>query len=165
MDMILSLLEKNARLTPREIGVMLGMNEADVAAKISEYEKSGVILGYGALINWDKTDREYVTAMIELKITPQRELGFDRVAERIYNYPEVQSLYLVSGGFDLCVVIEGKTMREVAFFVAEKLAQRVLRAASVFIYFHLFLLSSLRYPRYFLLFLARTGSRNRGIRF
>ena len=86
-------------------------------------------------IDWEKTGREDVTALIELKITPQRDLGFDRVAERIYNYPEVQSLYLMSGGFDLCVVIEGRTMREVALFVAEKLApmESVISTATHFV--------------------------------
>ena len=81
-----------------------------------------MILGYKALIDWDKTDKEHVSALIELKITPQRDRGYDHVAQKIYNYPEVESLYLMSGSFDLAVLIEGKTMREVALFVAEKLA-------------------------------------------
>ena len=89
---------------------------------IDGYENDGVILGYRTVIDWDKTNAEYVTAMIELKTTPQRGHGYDHVAEKIYNYPEVESLYLMSGGFDLAVFIKGKTMREVAFFVAEKLA-------------------------------------------
>ena len=94
----------------------------DIKKFIEQNEKDGVILGYKTMIDWDKTDREYVTALIEVKITPQRDRGFDRVAEIIYNYPEVQSLYLMSGAYDLCVLIEGKTMREVAYFVAQKLA-------------------------------------------
>jgi len=89
---------------------------------IEEYEKSGVILGYKAIVDWDKTDREYATALIELKVTPQYNRGFDAIAERIYNYPEVQSVYLMSGSYDLCVILEGKTIREVALFVAQRLA-------------------------------------------
>ena len=119
---ILELLEKDARLTPREIAVMLEKEEGDIKRMVSEMEKEGIVLGYRTIIDWDKTDKEYVSALIELKITPQRDRGFDRVAEKIYNYPEVESLYLMSGGFDLAVLIEGKTMREVAYFVANKLA-------------------------------------------
>ena len=119
---VLELLEKDARLTPREIAVMLEKEEGDIKKMVAEMEKDGVVLGYRTIIDWDKTDKEYVSALIELKITPQRDRGFDRVAERIYNFPEVESLYLMSGGFDLCVMIEGKTMREVAYFVANKLA-------------------------------------------
>jgi DNA-binding Lrp family transcriptional regulator len=119
---VLELLEKDARLTPREIAVMLEKEEGDIKKMVAELEKDGVVLGYRTIIDWDKTDKEYVSALIELKITPQRDRGFDRVAEKIYNYPEVESLYLMSGGFDLCVIIEGKTMREVAYFVANKLA-------------------------------------------
>jgi len=85
-------------------------------------EKDGVILGYKALVDWDKTDKEYVTALIELKVTPQRDGGFAKTAERITNYPEVKSMYLMSGAYDYCVIIEGRTMKEVALFVAEKLA-------------------------------------------
>ena len=119
---VLELLERDARLTPREIAVMLEKEEGDIKKMVAEMEKDGVVLGYRTIIDWDKTDKEYVSALIELKITPQRDRGFDRVAERIYNFPEVESLYLMSGGFDLCVIIEGKTMREVAYFVANKLA-------------------------------------------
>ena len=135
MNELLKLLEKDARLTPEMLAAMLDKEVGDVRAMIDEYEKNGTIVGYNALIDWEKTNREYVTALIELKITPQRDLGFDRVAERIYNYNEVQSLYLMSGGFDLCVVIEGKTMREVALFVAEKLApmESVISTATHFV--------------------------------
>lgn len=135
MNELLKLLEKDARLTPEMLAAMLDKEVGDVKSMIDEYEKNGTIVGYNALIDWEKTDREYVTALIELKITPQRDLGFDRVAERIYNYNEVQSLYLMSGGFDLCVVIEGKTMREVALFVAEKLApmESVISTATHFV--------------------------------
>ena len=135
MNELLKLLEKDARLTPEMLAAMLDKESGDIRKMIDEYEKNGTIVGYNALIDWEKTDREYVTALIELKITPQRDLGFDRVAERIYNYNEVQSLYLMSGGFDLCVVIEGKTMREVALFVAEKLApmESVISTATHFV--------------------------------
>ncbi len=119
---LLKLLENDARLSHEQIALMLGKEVGDIKKMIEEYEKEGVILGYHTEIDWDKTNREYVSAMIELKITPQRDKGFDHIAEKIYNYPEVESLYLMSGGFDLAVFIKGKTMREVAFFVAEKLS-------------------------------------------
>ena len=122
MEKILELLESDSRLTPEQIALMCDKEVGDIRLFIEENEKNGVILGYKTIIDWDKTDREYVNALIELKITPQRDRGFDRVAERIYNYPEVQSLYLMSGSFDLAVLLEGKTMKEVAYFVARKLA-------------------------------------------
>ena len=122
MDQFLKILEDNANLTPEQLAVMCNKEVGDIKKFIEQNEKDGVILGYKTMIDWDKTDREYVTALIEVKITPQRDRGFDRVAEIIYNYPEVQSLYLMSGSYDLCVLIEGKTMREVAYFVAQKLA-------------------------------------------
>ena len=119
---LLQLLENDSRLTPEQLAVMLDKEVVDIKKIIKTYEKDGVILGYKTLVDWDKTDREYVTALIELKVAPQRDRGFDKVAEKIYNYPEVQSLYLMSGSFDLAVFIEGRTMKEVAFFVAQKLA-------------------------------------------
>ena len=122
MDKILKCLEDDARLTAEQLAVMCQKEVSDVKDRIKQYEKDGKILAYKAIIDWDKTDREYVSAIIEVKITPQRDRGFDKIAEKIYNYPEVQSLYLMSGGYDLCVLIEGKTMKEVAFFVAQKLA-------------------------------------------
>ena len=122
MNELLKILEENATLTPEQLSVMLNKKTGDIRKQIEEYEKEGVILGYQTLIDWDKTDREYVTAVIEVKIMPQRDRGFDKIAERIYNYPEVKSLYLMSGAFDLCVILEGRTMREVAYFVAQKLA-------------------------------------------
>ena len=135
MDKILKLLEENANLTPEQLAVLCQKEEGDIKRMIDQYEKDGVILGYKTLIDWDKTDREYVSALIEVKITPQRDRGFDRVAERIYNFPEVQSLYLMSGGYDLAVLIEGKTMREVAYFVAQKLAtiEDVISTATHFV--------------------------------
>ena len=135
MDKILKLLEDNATLTPEQLAVMCKKEVGDIKKIIEQYEKDGVILGYKTMIDWDKTDREYVSAMIEVKITPQRDRGYDRVAERIYNYPEVQSLYLMSGSYDLAVQIEGKTMKEVAYFVAQKLApiEDVISTATHFV--------------------------------
>ena len=122
MNNILEFLEKDARLTPAQIAVMTQSDEGDIKKAIKEFEENGTILGYQALIDWDKTDREYVNALIEVKVMPQRDDGFDKIAEKIYNYPEIKALYLMSGGFDFTVLIEGKTMKEVAYFVARKLA-------------------------------------------
>ena len=135
MNTILRLLEEDSRLTPEQIALMCDKEVGDIRQMIDDYERDGVILGYQALIDWDKTDREYVSALIEIKIAPQRDHGFDTVAEKIYNYPEVQSLYLMSGGFDLAVIIEGRTMKEVAYFVARKLAtiQDVIATATHFV--------------------------------
>ena len=119
---ILKLLENDARLTPAQIAVMLDLDVETVKKEIAAFEKDGTILGYKAIIDWEKTDRESVSAMIEVKLTPHRDSGFDRVAEKIYNYPEVQSVQLMAGGYDLSVLIEGKTMKEVALFVSQKLA-------------------------------------------
>lgn len=122
MDQILQLLEKDCRLTPEQLALKTGRDAEEIKATMRKLENEGVILGYKALIDWDKTDREYVSAVIELKIAPQRDRGFDRIAEKLINYPEVQSVHLMSGGFDLMLIIEGKTMKEVAFFVSFKLA-------------------------------------------
>lgn len=122
MEEILEIMEKDSRITADEIAVMTGRDVQAVKDAISKMEQDGTILGYGTVVNWEKTGRESVTAMIEIKVIPQRGRGFDKVAERIYRYPEVKSVYLVSGGFDLAVIIEGKTLNEVAYFVAEKLA-------------------------------------------
>ena len=122
MDKLLTLLENDSTLTSAQIAAMLDKEEGDIKKAIAAYEKDGVILGYKTLIDWDKTDREYVSAMIELKVIPERVGGFDKVAEKIYKYPEVQSVYLMSGGFDLALIIEGRTLKEVATFVAQKLA-------------------------------------------
>ena len=119
---ILKMLEKNSRIELKDIAVMLGESEIEVANEIARMEKENIICGYHTLINWDNTTEEKVTALIEVKVTPQRGLGFDKVAERIYNYPEVEAVYLMSGGFDFTVFIEGKTMKEVAMFVSNKLA-------------------------------------------
>ncbi len=119
---LLHLLESDSRLTAQQIAVMLDKEEGEIRELIREYEQKGIILGYTTLVDWDRTDYESVSAIIELKVSPQQRRGFDSVAEKIYNYPEVKSLYLVSGGFDLAVVIEGKTLKEVALFVAQKLS-------------------------------------------
>ena len=121
-DEILKLLENDARLTDKQLAIMLEKDEDDIKKAIKELEESGTIVGYKTIVDWEKTERESVTAMIEVKLTPQRDRGFDRVAEKIYNYPEVKSLYLMSGGFDFVVMLEGKTMKEIAYFVAQKLA-------------------------------------------
>jgi len=121
-EKILTFIEKNSRVDLKDLAIMLGVDEVSVANEIAEMEKEGIICGYHTLIDWDKTGEEKVTALIEVKVTPQRGLGFDKVAERIYNYAEVDSVYLISGGFDFMVMIEGKTMRGVAQFVSDKLS-------------------------------------------
>ena len=121
-NQILKLLEGDAKLTPEQLSVMLDAPLEKIIESISELEANGTILGYKAVVDWEKTDKESVSAMIDVKLTPQRGKGYDRVAEKIYNYPEVKSVYLMSGAYDLSVLIEGKTMKEVAFFVSQKLA-------------------------------------------
>ena len=123
MEEILNILDKEkGNVSRAKIAQMLGMEEKEVADKIEKMEKENVIVGYKTILNWDKTDKDVVVALIELRITPQRGEGFDKVAERIYKYPQVKSLYLMSGAYDLAVTIEGKSMKEVALFVAQKLA-------------------------------------------
>lgn len=123
MEDILKILDNNSnKVNPANIANMLGISEQKVNERIAALEKAKIIVGYKTIIDWDKTDNEFVTALIELRMTPQRGEGFDKIAERIYKYPQVKSVYLMSGGFDLAVFIEGKTMKEVALFVAEKLA-------------------------------------------
>lgn len=119
---ILELLAKNSRLTSAQIATLLDLTETEVEQTITQLENNGTILSYRTLINWDKVDKERVLAFIEVKVTPQRGVGFEAVAERIGRYPEVKNLYLVSGLFDLAVLVEGRTMKEVANFVATKLA-------------------------------------------
>ncbi len=122
MDELLKLLKRNAIETPANLAKMLGLTEAQVREKIAAYEKAGVIRGYKAIINEDQAGDERVQAVIEVRITPEREGGFDHVAQRVSRFPEVQSLYLMSGGYDLLVIVRGETLREVAYFVSEKLA-------------------------------------------
>lgn len=122
MDKLLKLLKKNALETPANLAKLLGATEAGVKAKIQKYEKSGIILGYQAIVNEDSLHLKRVSAVIEVKTTPVREGGFDRLAARIAEFPEVEALYLMSGGYDLLVFVSGSDLREVASFVAEKLA-------------------------------------------
>ena len=132
---ILSVLEKNSRIEIADLAAMLGESEINIANEIADMEKEGIICGYHTLINWDKTSNEKVTALIEVKVTPQRGLGFDAIAERIYNYSEVNAVYLMSGGFDFTLIIEEKTMKQVASFVSEKLAplEAVLSTSTHFV--------------------------------
>lgn len=133
---ILDILDNNGeKVDVKKIAGMTGADEAEIESILKGLEKENVIVGYKTMINWDKTDREIVDALIELKITPQRGEGFDSVAEKIYKYPQVKSLYLMSGGYDLMVIIEDKTMKEVALFVAEKLApmDNILSTATHFV--------------------------------
>lgn len=122
MKKLLQLLEDDCTLTQAQLASMSGLSEAEVAAAIRTYEEERIILGYKAIVDWDRTDRESVTALIEVNVTPQRGEGFDRVAQRIYQYDEVESVYLMSGSFDLTVIISGRSLKEVALFVGEKLA-------------------------------------------
>lgn len=120
---ILEILEESSKYSAADIAIMLGVQEEEVRSAIEELEKDQVICGYKTLINWDKVEtKELVTALIEVKVTPQRGEGFDKIAQRIYRFKEVQAVYLMSGGFDLTVIIEGKSMKEVALFVGQKLA-------------------------------------------
>ena len=132
---ILHSLEKNSRINLAELAVLLGTDEAAVANEVAEMEKEKIICGYNTLIDWDKTGIEKVTALIEVRVTPQRNQGFGRIAERIYNYPEVSSVYLISGRYDFLVTLEGKTLQEVSMFVSEKLSpiDEVISTATHFI--------------------------------
>jgi len=121
-ERLLQLLAKNSKLETKDLAVMLDTTEENIQKTLAEMESDGVICGYPTLINWDNTDFEHVTALIEVKVSPERGRGFDKVAERIYQYDEVESLYLMSGGFDFTVIIDGKSMKEVALFVATKLS-------------------------------------------
>ena len=122
MTKLLQLLEQDCTLTDEQLASMADMKLEDVIAAKAKLEAENVILGYKAIVDWDRTQREAVTALIEVKVTPQRGEGFDRVAERIYQYDEVESVYLMSGAFDLTVIISGRTLKEVASFVGERLS-------------------------------------------
>ena len=121
-EKILAVIEKNSRIDIHDLAILLGESEVAVANEIAEMEKEHIICGYHTLINWDNTSEEKVVALIEVKVTPQRGMGFDKIAERIYNYPEVNAVYLISGSYDLLVTIEGRTLREAAQFVSDKLS-------------------------------------------
>jgi DNA-binding Lrp family transcriptional regulator len=122
MDKILPLLRKNARASIADLAKVSNLSEAEVAGRIEKLEHTGVILGYQAIVDPEKIAREEVTAVIEVKLTPERDGGFNKLAERIAKFPEVQGCYLMSGGYDLMVVVEGRTLHEVAGFVSEKLS-------------------------------------------
>jgi DNA-binding Lrp family transcriptional regulator len=134
MDPLLKLLQENASLKPAQLAQMLNASEGDITTTIKRYEQDQIILGYRAILNEEKLGRDHVRAVIEVKITPEREGGFNRLAERIAKYAEVTSCYLMSGGYDLLVIVEGRNLREVASFVSEKLAtiQGVLSTATHF---------------------------------
>lgn len=132
---LLKMLSNNARYTLHDLSVMSGLSEENVAAEMDEMEKAGLIRGYKAVIDWESLDSAMVSAIIELKVEPQPDVGFEQIAEDIMKYPEVESVYLMSGGYDLCVIVKGKTFREVAMFVAKNLApmKYVLSTATHFI--------------------------------
>ena len=134
-EKILAALEKNSRIDVNDLAVLLNMEEVDVVNEIATMEAEGIICGYHTLINWDKVTAEKVTALIEVKVTPQRGIGFDSIAERIYNYDEVHAVYLISGAFDFMVIIQEKTMKDVALFVSSKLSpmETVLSTATHFV--------------------------------
>ena len=119
---LLKLLGKNARYNVSDLATMLGISEDDVKAQIVEMEKSGLIRGYQTVIDWEKLDTAAVSALIELKVSPQADFGFEEIAKRVMMYDEVESVYLMSGGYDLCVMVRGKTFQQVAMFVAKELS-------------------------------------------
>ena len=134
-EQILAIIEKNSRIDIKELAVILGAEEIDVANELKAMEEEGIICGYHTMIDWEKTSIEKVTALIEVRITPQRGQGYDNIAERIYKYPEVNSVYLISGGYDLLVTLEGKTLKEVSSFVSDKLStlESVISTATHFV--------------------------------
>ena len=134
-EQILDIIEKNSRISVKELAVILGAEEIDVANELKALEEEGIICGYHTMIDWEKMDIEKVTALIEVRITPQRGQGFDKLAERIYKYPEVNSVYLISGGYDLLVSLEGKSLKQVSSFVSDKLStlDGVLSTATHFV--------------------------------
>lgn len=134
-DELLTIIEKNSRIDFKELAVLLGKSEEEVLNELTKLEQEGIICGYHTLINWEKTSIEKVTALIEVKVTPQRGQGFDKIAERIYNYPEVRAVYLISGGYDLLITLEERSLKEIANFVSDKLStlDSVLSTATHFI--------------------------------
>ena len=134
-EQILAILEKNSRIDLKELAVLLGVEELDIVNEMAAMEKEGIICGYHTLIDWEKTSIDKVTALIEVRVTPQRGQGFDNIAERIYKYPEVTAVYLISGAYDLLVTLDGKNLRDVSRFVSDKLSTMdyVLSTATHFI--------------------------------
>ena len=121
-ERILTIIEKNSRINTSELAIMLGTEEEEITCALAEMEADGIICGYHTMVNWDKTGVEKVTDLIEVRVTPQRGQGFDNIAEIIFKYPEVDTVYLMSGGYDLMVILEGKSLKEVAGFVSNKLS-------------------------------------------
>lgn len=132
---LLKIIERNSRIDLKELAVILGAEEIDVVNELQALEDEGIICGYHTMIDWEKTSIEKVSALIEVRVTPQRGQGFDNIAERVYKYPEVTSVYLISGGYDLLVTLEGKTLLEISRFVSEKLAsmEEVISTSTYFI--------------------------------
>ena len=132
---LLSLLNENARLTNAQLAVMLGKTEEEVEKEIADYQQKGIIKGYKALINWEKVDHHKTTALIELKVQPKKESGFDEIAKKIMQFSKVESVYLMSGGFDLAVMVHGDSIQDIAMFVAKRLSplDSVLSTATHFI--------------------------------
>ena len=121
-ERVLSIIEKNSRVDTKELAILLGTEESEILSAMEKLEQEDVICGYHTMIDWDKTGIDKVTALIEVRVTPQRGKGFDEIAERIYKYPEVTSVYLISGGYDLMVTLEGKSLKDVSSFVTNKLS-------------------------------------------
>ncbi len=134
-ERLLSIIEKNSRVDTKELAVIMGVEEIDIINELAALENEGIICGYHTMIDWEKTSIDKVTALIEVRVTPQRGQGFDNIAERIYKYPEVNSVYLISGGYDLLITLEGKSLKEVSSFVSDKLStlDTVLSTATHFI--------------------------------
>ena len=134
-EQLLAFIEKNSRVDFKELAVLLGVEEIDVVNELQKCDEEGIICGYHTLVDWDKVGLDKVSALIEVRVTPQRGEGFDKIAERIYNYPEVNAVYLISGGYDLLVSIEGKSLRDVSLFVSDKLStlETVISTATHFI--------------------------------
>ena len=132
---LLAVIERNSRIPLDELAVILGVSKEAVIDEMAALEKEGIICGYHTLIDWEKTSQEKVNALIEVRVTPQRGQGFDKIAERIYNYPEVRAVYLISGGYDLLVTLEEKSLKEISMFVTDKLStlESVLSTATHFI--------------------------------
>ncbi len=134
-ERLLSIIEKNSRIDIKELAIIMGEPEIEVANELKALEEEGIICGYHTMIDWEKTSIEKVSALIEVRVTPQRGQGFDNMAERIYKYPEVNSVYLISGGYDLLISLEGKSLKEISAFVSDKLStlDSVLSTATHFI--------------------------------
>ncbi len=132
---LLKLIEKNSKISPSDLAKMLNVSEVDIVNELAKLEKEHIICGYLTLIDWEKTSEEKVIGLIEVRVTPQRGKGFDKIAERIYNYPEVKSVYLISGAYDLLVTLEEETLKDIASFVSDRLStiDEVVSTATHFI--------------------------------